>query len=262
MKLAIVLSHAEILTALSALVAKSQSDATIEKIDFSLNGEGEVTAVAHTADVDAESKPATRSRRGTASKDEAPTEEEAKPATTRSRRGTPKDEPEDTAEEVEDKPVATRSRRGASKPAEPTVPEKSEDEYDVNVDEDTADVVTYWVNNDDESEVFAVPAEQVLPDYELYTEVETKEEALALLAPAVAEPEPVKATRARRGASKEAEPEEAPVTTGRTRRGATAPVEEEAEEAKPVTRRRGATAPAPAGEAPATTGRRKIFNRG
>lgn len=265
MKLAIVLTHPEIVSALTAVILDKYPESEVTHFDFAVNGDGEVSAVGHTNDVgsdsDAKAEPAkaTRSRRGSASKDEAPAETEDKPVT-RSRRGVPKDEAEEAV--AEEKPASTRSRRGATKPAEPTVPEKTEDEYDVNPDEDTAEEVTYWTNNDDESEVFAVPAEQALPDYDLYTEVETLEEALALLTPAVKEAEPAKATRTRRTATKEADVEEAPATTTRSRRGA-APVAEAEEEAKPATRtRRGSAATAPAEEAPATTGRRKIFNRG
>ena len=240
MKRSITLGHADVVIAISAYLVE-QGMGEVNEVNFHLDSEGQVTAVAIESEAKAstgrasratpkdavaeEEKPAGRSRRGIKTEDADDKAEDAEATTsTRSRRGSRGNA------EAEDKPASTgRASRGSRKPAAPTVPEKSEDDYNLGAGE-TDENVTYWVNLDDESEVFAVPAGQELPDSEQYEEIGSEAEALERIAAngdnaeeTVAEEEAhatTGRTRRTRGAATEEKAE--PATTGRTRRGAAA----------------------------------------
>lgn len=239
MKRSITLGHADVVTAISAYLVE-QGMGEVNEVNFHLDSEGQVTAVAieseakastgrasRTTQKDAvveEEKPAGRSRRGTKTEDADDKSEDADATTsTRSRRGS-------RGATAEETPATTgRASRGSRKPATPTVPEKSEDDYNLGAGE-TDENVTYWVNLDDESEVFAVPAGQELPDSEQYEEIGSEAEALERITANGDNAEEVQAE------------EEAPATTGRTRRTRGAATEEKAEPATTGRTRRGAAA--------------------
>ena len=180
MKRSITLGHADVVIAISAYLVE-QGMGEVNEVNFHLDSEGQVTAVAieseakastgrasRTTQKDAvveDDKPAGRSRRGAKTEDADDKAEDAEATTsTRSRRGS-------RGATAEETPATTgRASRGSRKPATPTVPEKSEDDYNLGAGE-TDENVTYWVNLDDESEVFAVPAGQELPDAEQYEEI-------------------------------------------------------------------------------------------
>ena len=239
MKRSITLGHADVVIAISAYLVE-QGMGEVNEVNFHLDSEGQVTAVAIESEAKAstgrasratqkdavaeEEKPAGRSRRGTKTEDADDKSEDADATTsTRSRRGS-------RGATAEETPATTgRASRGSRKPATPTVPEKSEDDYNVGAGE-TDENVTYWVNLDDESEVFAVPAGQELPDAEQYEEIGSEAEALERIAANGDNAEEVQAE------------EEASATTGRTRRTRGAATEEKAEPATTGRTRRGAAA--------------------
>ena len=187
MKRSITLGHADVVIAISAYLVE-QGMGEVNEVNFHLDSEGQVTAVAIESEAKAstgrasratqkdavaeEEKPAGRSRRGAKTEDADDKSEDAEATTsTRSRRGS-------RGATAEETPATTgRASRGSRKPATPSVPEKSEDDYNVGSGE-TDENVTYWVNLDDESEVFAVAAGQGLPDAEQYEEIGSEEEAL------------------------------------------------------------------------------------
>lgn len=257
MKRSITLGHADVVAAISAYLVE-QDMGEVNEVNFHLDSEGQVTAVAieseakastgrasRTAQKDVvaeEEKPAGRSRRGAKAEDADDKSEDADATTsTRSRRGS-------RNTEAEDKPATTgRVSRGSRKPATPTVPEKSEDDYNLGAGE-TDENVTYWVNLDDESEVFAVPAGQELPDTEQYEEIGSEAEALERIAANGDNAEEAQAE------------EEAPATTGRTRRTRGAATEEKAEPATTGRARRGAAAAQDTAPAE-TTGRRRLLRK-
>ena len=231
MKRSITLGHADVVIAISAYLVE-QGMGEVNEVNFHLDSEGQVTAVA----IESEAKAST-GRASRATQKDAVAEEE-KPAG-RSRRGT----------EAEDKPASTgRASRGSRKPAAPTVPEKSEDDYNVGSGE-TDENVTYWVNLDDESEVFAVPAGQVLPDSEQYEEIGSEAEALERIAANGDNAEEVQAE------------EEAPATTGRTRRTRGSATEEKAEPATTGRTRRGAAAAQDTAPAETTARRPRLLRK-
>lgn len=266
MKKAIVLSHADIVTAITAFVVEQEPNEQIDNIQLSLNGDGEATAVINTVDAepkatgrgsrktsadtaeDSDAKPA-RTRRGRntdAESDTAGEEEAVETKSTRSRRGAVKDE--EVAE------TKTRTRRGSKAEAKPTVPVKSEDDYDLDEEDQSDENTTYWQNTEDASDVFAVPAGQVLPAADLYDEIESEEAALALIAdnsaPEEAAAEPETKTRTRRGRETADDSDKEEVaeteTTGRTR-----------------TRRGAAATEDKSDDAPASGGtKRRLFKRG
>lgn len=255
MKKAIVLSHADVVTALTAFVAEQEPKEQIADIQFSLNGDGEVTAVVNTEET--ETKSARGNRRAQGKDDSAEQEAEVKTTSRRGSRSQPKDDEPETkparssrssrnattepADDGEEAPTSTRSRRGSKVPAKPTLVSKGEDEYEVGAEEQDDENVTFWQNNEEASDVFSVPAGQLLPDPDLYTEIESEEAALELLA-GEPEDEPeveTKSTRTRRS-SKSAEDDAPAETATRSRRG-TAKTE----------------------DAPATSPKRRVFgNRG
>ena len=240
MKRSITLGHADVVIAISAYLVE-QGMGEVNEVNFHLDSEGQVTAVAIESEAKAstgrasratpkdavaeEEKPAGRSRRGTKTEDADDKAEDAEATTsTRSRRGSR------TATAEEAPATSGRASRGSRKPTAPTVPEKSEDDYNLGAGE-TDENVTYWVNLDDESEVFAVPAGQELPDSEQYEEIGSEAEALERIA-----------ANGDNAEEAQAEEEEAPATTGRTRRTRGAATEEKAEPATTGRTRRGAAA--------------------
>ena len=260
MKRSITLGHADVVIAISAYLVE-QGMGEVNEVNFHLDSEGQVTAVAIESEAKAstgrasratqkdavaeEEKPAGRSRRGTKTEDADDKAEDAEATTsTRSRRGSRSNA------EAEDKPASTgRASRGSRKPAAPTVPEKSEDDYNLGSDE-TDENVTFWVNLDDESEVFAVPAGQVLPDSEQYEEIGSEAEALERIA-----------ANGDNAEEAQAEEEEASATTGRTRRTRGAASEEKAEPATTGRTRRGAAAAQDTAPAEATARRPRLLRK-
>ena len=258
MKRSITLGHADVVIAISAYLVE-QGMGEVNEVNFHLDSEGQVTAVAieseakastgrasRTTQKDAvveEEKPAGRSRRGAKTEDADDKSEDAEATTsTRSRRGSRGATSEET-------PATTgRASRGSRKPAAPSVPEKSEDDYNVGSGE-TDENVTYWVNLDDESEVFAVPAGQELPDADQYEEIGSEEEALERIA---ANGDNAEETVAE---------EEAPATTGRTRRTRGAATEEKAEPATTGRVRRGAAAAQDTAPAETTARRPRLLRK-
>ena len=258
MKRSITLGHADVVTAISAYLVE-QGMGEVNEVNFHLDSEGQVTAVAieseakastgrasRTTQKDAvaeEEKPAGRSRRGAKTEDADDKSEDAEATTsTRSRRGS-------RGATAEETPATTgRASRGSRKPAAPTVPEKSEDDYNLGAGE-TDENVTYWVNLDDESEVFAVPAGQELPDAEQYEEIGSEAEALERIAANGDNAEEAQAE------------EEAPATTGRTRRTRGAATEEKAEPATTGRARRGAAAAQDTAPAETTTRRPRLLRK-
>lgn len=256
MKRSITLAHLDVVAAISAHIVANGGSA-VEEVQFHLDNEGQITAVAiegeikatrgsRTADTSADQKdaePATgRSRSRSKPAEEETVAEEAPAGRSRSRRGAAAEE---TAEA--EAPATTRGSRSrgakTTEPAKPTLSEKAEEAYTVGEAEESDNVATYWVSKDDASDVFIVPAEQYLPDAELYDEIGSEEEAQAALEaankPAEEEEAPAstgRGTRSRRGAT-EAAAEEAPAT-GRRSRGAAAPAKEEEAEAAPAGRTR------------------------
>ena len=259
MKRSITLGHADVVIAISAYLVE-QGMGEVNEVNFHLDSEGQVTAVAIESEAKAstgrasratpkdavaeEEKPAGRSRRGTKTEDADDKAEDAEATTsTRSRRGSRSNA------EAEDKPASTgRASRGSRKPAAPTVPEKSEDDYNLGAGE-TDENVTYWVNLDDESEVFAVPAGQELPDADQYEEIGSEAEALERIAATGDNAEETVAE------------EEAPATTGRTRRTRGAATEEKAEPATTGRTRRGAAAAQDTAPAEATARRPRLLRK-
>ena len=260
MKRSITLGHADVVIAISAYLVE-QGMGEVNEVNFHLDSEGQVTAVAIESEAKAstgrasratpkdavaeEEKPAGRSRRGTKTEDADDKAEDAEATTsTCSRRGSRSNA------EAEDKPASTgRASRGSRKPAAPTVPEKSEDDYNVDSGE-TDENVTYWVNLDDESEVFAVPAGQELPDSEQYEEIGSEAEALERIA-----------ANGDNAEEAQAEEEEAPATTGRTRRTRGAASEEKAEPATTGRTRRGAAAAQDTAPAETTARRPRLLRK-
>lgn len=258
MKRSITLGHADVVTAISAYLVE-QGMGEVNEVNFHLDSEGQVTAVAieseakastgrasRTTQKDAvaeEEKPAGRSRRGAKTEDADDKSEDAEATTsTRSRRGS-------RGATAEETPATTgRASRGSRKPAAPTVPEKSEDDYNLGAGE-TDENVTYWVNLDDESEVFAVPAGQELPDAEQYEEIGSEAEALERIAANGDNAEEAQAE------------EEAPATTGRTRRTRGAATEEKAEPATTGRSRRGAAAAQDTAPAETTARRPRLLRK-
>ena len=258
MKRSITLGHADVVTAISAYLVE-QGMGEVNEVNFHLDSEGQVTAVAieseakastgrasRTTQKDAvaeEEKPAGRSRRGAKTEDADDKSEDAEATTsTRSRRGS-------RGATAEETPASTgRASRGSRKPATPTVPEKSEDDYNLGAGE-TDENVTYWVNLDDESEVFAVPAGQELPDADQYEEIGSEAEALERIA---ANGDNAEETVAE---------EEAPATTGRTRRTRGAATEEKAEPATTGRVRRGAAAAQDTAPAETTARRPRLLRK-
>ena len=259
MKRSITLGHADVVIAISAYLVE-QGMGEVNEVNFHLDSEGQVTAVAIESEAKAstgrasratqkdavaeEEKPAGRLRRGTKTEDADDKAEDAEATTsTRSRRGSRSNA------EAEDKPASTgRASRGSRKPAAPTVPEKSEDDYNLGSDE-TDENVTFWVNLDDESEVFAVPAGQVLPDSEQYEEIGSEAEALERIAANGDNAEEAQAE------------EEASATTGRTRRTRGAATEEKAEPATTGRTRRGAAAAQDTAPAETTARRPRLLRK-
>lgn len=257
MKRSITLGHADVVTAISAYLVE-QGMGEVNEVNFHLDSEGQVTAVAIESEAKAstgrasratqkdavaeEEKPAGRSRRGAKTEDADDKSEDADATTsTRSRRGS-------RGATAEEAPATSgRASRGSRKPAAPTVPEKSEDDYNLGSDE-TDENVTFWVNLDDESEVFAVPAGQVLPDPEQYEEIGSEAEALERIA-------------ANGDNAEEAQAEEAPATTGRTRRTRGAATEEKAEPATTGRSRRGAAAAQDTAPAETTARRPRLLRK-
>ena len=260
MKRSITLGHADVVIAISAYLVE-QGMGEVNEVNFHLDSEGQVTAVAIESEAKAstgrasrttpkdavpeEEKPAGRSRRGTKTEDADDKAEDAEATTsTRSRRGSRSNA------EAEDKPASTgRASRGSRKPAAPTVPEKSEDDYNLGAGE-TDENVTYWVNLDDESEVFAVPAGQELPDSEQYEEIGSEAEALERIA-----------ANGDNADEAQAEEEEAPATTGRTRRTRGSATEEKAEPATTGRTRRGAAAAQDTAPAETTARRPRLLRK-
>ena len=259
MKRSITLGHADVVIAISAYLVE-QGMGEVNEVNFHLDSEGQVTAVAieseakastgrasRTTQKDAvveEEKPAGRSRRGAKTEDADDKAEDAEATTsTRSRRGSR------TATAEEAPATSGRASRGSRKPAAPTVPEKSEDDYNVGSGE-TDENVTYWVNLDDDSEVFAVPAGQVLPDSEQYEEIGSEAEALERIA-----------ANGDNAEEAQAEEEEAPATTGRTRRTRGAASEEKAEPATTGRTRRGAAAAQDTAPAETTARRPRLLRK-
>lgn len=258
MKRSITLGHADVVIAISAYLVE-QGMGEVNEVNFHLDSEGQVTAVAieseakastgrasRTTQKDAvveEEKPAGRSRRGAKTEDADDKAEDAEATTsTRSRRGS-------RGATAEETPATTgRASRGSRKPAAPTVPEKSEDDYNLGAGE-TDENVTYWVNLDDESEVFAVPAGQELPDAEQYEEIGSEAEALERIAANGDNAEEAQAE------------EEAPATTGRTRRTRGAATEEKAEPATTGRVRRGAAAAQDTAPAETTARRPRLLRK-
>ena len=258
MKRSITLGHADVVIAISAYLIE-QGMGEVNEVNFHLDSEGQVTAVAieseakastgrasRTTQKDAvveEEKPAGRSRRGAKTEDADDKSEDADATTpTRSRRGS-------RGATAEETPATTgRASRGSRKPATPTVPEKSEDDYNLGAGE-TDENVTYWVNLDDESEVFAVPAGQELPDAEQYEEIGSEAEALERIAANGDNAEEAQAE------------EEATATTGRTRRTRGAATEEKAEPATTGRARRGAAAAQNTAPAETTTRRPRLLRK-
>lgn len=258
MKRSITLGHADVVIAISAYLVE-QGMGEVNEVNFHLDSEGQVTAVAieseakastgrasRTTQKDAvaeEEKPAGRSRRGAKTEDADDKSEDAEATTsTRSRRGS-------RGATAEETPATTgRASRGSRKPAAPTVPEKSEDDYNLGAGE-TDENVTYWVNLDDESEVFAVPAGQELPDAEQYEEIGSEAEALERIAANGDNAEEAQAE------------EEAPATTGRTRRTRGAATEEKAEPATTGRSRRGAAAAQDTAPAETTARRPRLLRK-
>ena len=258
MKRSITLGHADVVIAISAYLVE-QGMGEVNEVNFHLDSEGQVTAVAIESEAKAstgrasratqkdavveDDKPAGRSRRGAKTEDADDKAEDAEATTsTRSRRGSRGATSEET-------PATTgRASRGSRKPAAPTVPEKSEDDYNVGSGE-TDENVTYWVNLDDESEVFAVPAGQELPDAEQYEEIGSEAEALERIAANGDNAEEAQAE------------EEAPVSTGRTRRTRGAATEEKAEPATTGRVRRGAAAAQDTAPAETTTRRPRLLRK-
>lgn len=258
MKRSITLGHADVVTAISAYLVE-QGMGEVNEVNFHLDSEGQVTAVAieseakastgrasRTTQKDAaveEEKPAGRSRRGAKTEDADDKSEDAEATTsTRSRRGS-------RGATAEETPATTgRASRGSRKPATPTVPEKSEDDYNLGAGE-TDENVTYWVNLDDESEVFAVPAGQELPDADQYEEIGSEAEALERIAANGDNAEEAQAE------------EEAPATTGRTRRTRGAATEEKAEPATTGRVRRGAAAAQDTAPAETTARRPRLLRK-
>lgn len=258
MKRSITLGHADVVIAISAYLVE-QGMGEVNEVNFHLDSEGQVTAVAieseakastgrasRTTQKDAvveEEKPAGRSRRGAKTEDADDKSEDAEATTsTRSRRGS-------RGATAEETPATTgRASRGSRKPAAPTVPEKSEDDYNLGAGE-TDENVTYWVNLDDESEVFAVPAGQELPDADQYEEIGSEAEALERIA---ANGDNAEETVAE---------EEAPATTGRTRRTRGAATEEKAEPATTGRARRGAAAAQDTAPAETTARRPRLLRK-
>ena len=241
MKRSITLGHADVVIAISAYLVE-QGMGEVNEVNFHLDSEGQVTAVA----IESEAKASTGRASRATPKDAV--EEEEKPAG-RSRRGTKTEDADDKAEDAE-ATTSTRSRRasrGSRKPAAPTVPEKSEDDYNLGAGE-TDENVTYWVNLDDESEVFAVPAGQELPDTEQYEEIGSEAEALERIA-------------ANGDNAEEAVEEEASATTGRTRRTRGAASEEKAEPATTGRTRRGAAAAQDTAPAETTARRPRLLRK-
>lgn len=256
MKRSITLGHADVVIAISAYLVE-QGMGEVNEVNFHLDSEGQVTAVAIESEAKAstgrasratqkdavaeEEKPAGRSRRGTKTEDADDKAEDAEATTsTRSRRG--------SRGNAEETPASTgRASRGSRKPAAPTVPEKSEDDYNVGSGE-TDENVTYWVNLDDESEVFAVPAGQELPDADQYEEIGSEEEALERIT-------------ANGDNAEETVAEEAPATTGRTRRTRGAATEEKAEPATTGRVRRGAAAAQDTAPAETTARRPRLLRK-
>ena len=259
MKRSITLGHADVVIAISAYLVE-QGMGEVNEVNFHLDSEGQVTAVAieseakastgrasRTTQKDAvaeEEKPAGRSRRGAKTEDADDKSEDAEATTsTRSRRGS-------RGATAEETPASTgRASRGSRKPAAPTVPEKSEDDYNLGAGE-TDENVTYWVNLDDESEVFAVPAGQELPDSEQYEEIGSEAEALERIA-----------ANGDNADEAQAEEEEAPATTGRTRRTRGAATEEKAEPATTGRTRRGAAAAQDTAPAETTARRPRLLRK-
>lgn len=258
MKRSITLGHADVVIAISAYLVE-QGMGEVNEVNFHLDSEGQVTAVAIESEAKAstgrasratpkdavaeEEKPAGRSRRGTKTEDADDKAEDAEATTsTRSRRGSR------TATAEEAPATSGRASRGSRKPAAPTVPEKSEDDYNLGAGE-TDENVTYWVNLDDESEVFAVPAGQELPDSEQYEEIGSEAEALERIAANGDNAEEVQAE------------EEAPATTGRTRRTRGAATEEKAEPATTGRVRRGAAAAQDTAPAETTARRPRLLRK-
>ena len=259
MKRSITLGHADVVIAISAYLVE-QGMGEVNEVNFHLDSEGQVTAVAieseakastgrasRTTQKDAvveDDKPAGRSRRGAKTEDADDKAEDAEATTsTRSRRGSRGATSEET-------PATTgRASRGSRKPATPSVPEKSEDDYNLGSDE-TDENVTFWVNLDDESEVFAVPAGQVLPDSEQYEEIGSEAEALERIA-----------ANGDNADEAQAEEEEAPATTGRTRRTRGAASEEKAEPATTGRVRRGAAAAQDTAPAETTARRPRLLRK-
>lgn len=258
MKRSITLGHADVVIAISAYLVE-QGMGEVNEVNFHLDSEGQVTAVAIESEakvstgrasratpkdaVAEEEKPAGRSRRGTKTEDADDKAEDAEATTsTRSRRGSR------TATAEEAPATSGRASRGSRKPAAPTVPEKSEDDYNLGAGE-TDENVTYWVNLDDESEVFAVPAGQELPDSEQYEEIGSEAEALERIAANGDNAEEVQAE------------EEAPATTGRTRRTRGAATEEKAEPATTGRTRRGAAAAQDTAPAETTARRPRLLRK-
>ena len=258
MKRSITLGHADVVIAISAYLVE-QGMGGVNEVNFHLDSEGQVTAVAIESEAKAstgrasratqkdavaeEEKPASRSRRGAKTEDADDKSEDADATTsTRSRRGS-------RGATAEETPATTgRASRGSRKPATPTVPEKSEDDYNLGSGE-TDENVTYWVNLDDESEVFAVPAGQELPDSEQYEEIGSEAEALERIAANGDNAEEAQAE------------EEAPATTGRTRRTRGAASEEKAEPATTGRTRRGAAAAQDTAPAETTARRPRLLRK-
>lgn len=259
MKRSITLGHADVVTAISAYLVE-QGMGEVNEVNFHLDSEGQVTAVA----IESEAKASTGRASRTAQKDAVAEEEKS---TGRSRRGAKTEDADDKSEDA-DATTSTRSRRssrgaataeeapatsgrasrGSRKPAAPTVPEKSEDDYNLGSDE-TDENVTFWVNLDDEAEVFAVPAGQVLPDPEQYEEIGSEAEALERIAANGDNAEEAQAE------------EEAPATTGRTRRSRGAATEEKAEPATTGRSRRGAAAAQDTAPAESTGRRPRLLRK-
>lgn len=235
MKLAIALTHLEVVAALTAAVSQQFPDATIGEFTFAVDGDGQVTAHALADGIgagnptteQADEKPARTGRASRGSRnaqaepeETAPAVEEA-PKSPRSRRGSTAQTTAPAEESEPEAPKTTRTRRGAKPAVEeapaPTVPTKEEGTYTEDAEGVADEVDTYWASVEVPHDAFVVPAGQVLPSADEYDELGSEEEALERLASAPAEEvAEVKPTRTRRGAAKTTEPaveETAPATT-------------------------------------------------
>ena len=200
MKLAIALSHVEVLAAVTAYIAERQ-DVEVTEVQFALNSEGEVSAVAHTGEVAGEietkAAPAATRRSAAKSEPEAPAAEDPAPAA----------------------PAGRTRRKPAAAPAEPEYDEEgfNKDGFDKDgFDRDGFDKDGF--------------------DCEGYNDQDVHRDDIEPEQDAAPEPEPAKPVSRRRGAAATpaAEPEaEEAKPAGRSRRAAAAaPAKEEAPEAE------------------------------